>query len=56
MAKVKVKAIKNYSDIVLHRIVEKDEVLEVDKARADHLVNEGMVKVIKATGETKESE
>lgn len=42
----KIKAIKRYSDIVLKRIVEKDEMLEVSEARAEHLVKEGMVEII----------
>lgn len=42
----KIKAIKRYSDIVLKRIVEKDEMLEVSEARAEHLVKEGMAEII----------
>lgn len=49
---MKVKAIKRYSDIRLHKVIEPGTVLEVDEARADHLVKEGMVEILKETGKT----
>lgn len=55
---MKVKCIKRYSDVCLKKIIEKDEILEVDKARAKHLVNEGCVEIVKeskkAAGKGKE--
>ena len=44
---MKVKCIKRYSDVRLNKIIEVGEVLEVDKARAKHLVNEGCVEIVK---------
>ena len=49
---MKVKAIKRYSDIRLHKVIEPGTVLEVEEARADHLVKEGMVEILKETGKT----
>ena len=43
---MKVKVIKRYSDIRLHKVIESGTVLEVDEARADHLVKEGMAGVV----------
>lgn len=42
----KIKVIKRYSDVVLKRIVEKDEELTVSEARAAHLVKEGMAEIV----------
>lgn len=44
---IKVKVIKRYNDVVLNKIKEKDEVFEASKERAEHLVKEGMVEIIK---------
>lgn len=44
---MKVKVIKRYSDVVLNEIKEKDEIFDVSKERAEHLVKEGMVEIIK---------
>lgn len=44
---MKVKCIKRYSDVRLNKIIEVGEVLEVDKDRAKHLVNEGCVEIVK---------
>lgn len=49
---IKVKVIKQYNDVVLNKIKEKDEVFEVSKERAEHLVKEGMVEIIKEGKET----
>lgn len=49
---MKVKAIKRYSDIRLHKVIEPGTVLEVDEARADRLLKEGMVEILKETGKT----
>ena len=53
---MKVKVIKRYNDVVLNKIKEKDEneseVFEVSKERAEHLVKEGMVEIIKEGKET----
>ena len=49
---MKVKAIKRYSDVRLNKVIEPGTVLEVDEARADHLVKEGMVEILKETGKT----
>ena len=43
---MKVKVIKRYSDIRLHKVIESGTVLEVDEARADHLVKEGMAEIV----------
>lgn len=55
---MKVKCIKRYSDVRLNKIVEVGEVLEVNEARAKHLVNEGCVEIVqeseKAAGKGKE--
>ena len=55
---MKVKCIKRYSDVCLKKIIEKDEILEVDKARAEHLVKEGVAEIVqeseKAAGKGKE--
>lgn len=55
---MKVKCIKRYSDVCLKKIIEKDEILEVDKARAKHLVREGVAEIVKesekAAGKGKE--
>lgn len=48
----KVKVIKRYNDVVLNKIKEKDEAFEVSKERAEHLVKEGMVEIIKEGKET----
>lgn len=44
---VKVKAIKRYHDMTLKKIIEKDTEFEVSKARADYLVKQGMVEILK---------
>ena len=44
---MKVKCIKRYSDVRLNKIVEAGTVLEVDKARAEHLVREGVAEKVK---------
>ena len=49
---VKVKVIKRYSDIRLHKVIESGTVLEVDEARADHLVREGMAEIVKEPAKT----
>lgn len=49
---LKVKVIKRYNDVALNEIKEKDEVFEVNKERAEHLVKEGMVEIIKEGKET----
>ena len=36
---MKVKVVKRYNDVVLNKIKEKDEVFEVSKERAEHLVS-----------------
>lgn len=46
---MKVKCIKRYSDVRLNKIIEAGTVLEVDKARADHLVHEGVAEIVKET-------
>lgn len=46
---MKVKCTKRYSDIRLNKIIEAGTVLEVDKARADHLVHEGVAEIVKET-------
>nr|UVY39342.1 MAG: hypothetical protein [Bacteriophage sp.]UWF98208.1 MAG: hypothetical protein [Bacteriophage sp.] len=50
MKEVKVKCIKRYSDVRLNKIIEAGTVLEVEKARAEHLIHEGVAEI------TKESE
>lgn len=53
---IKVKVIKRYNDVVLNKIKEKDEVFEVvSKERAEHLVKEGMVEIIKEGKETQKN-
>ena len=47
---MKVKGIKRYSDVRLNKIIEAGTVLEVEKARAEHLIHEGVAEI------TKESE
>lgn len=49
---LKVKVIKRYNDVALNEIKEKDEVFEVSKERAEHLVKESMVEIIKEGKET----
>ena len=49
---MKVKAIKRHSDIRLHKVIESGTVLEVDEARADHLVKEGMAEIVKEPAKT----
>lgn len=44
---MKVKCTKRYSDVRLNKIIEAGTVLEVDKARADHLVHEGVAEIVK---------
>lgn len=44
-----VKCIKRYSDVRLNKIIEAGTVLEVDKARAEHLVREGVAEIVKET-------
>lgn len=46
---MKVKCIKRYSDVRLNKIVEAGTVLEVDKARAEHLVRGGVAEKVKET-------
>lgn len=46
---MKVKCIKRYSDVRLNEIIEAETVLEVDKARAEHLVREGVAEIVKET-------
>lgn len=52
---MKVKVIKRYNDVVLNKIKEKDEVFEASKERAEHLVKEGMVEIIKEGKETQKN-
>ena len=47
---MKIKAIKRYSDIRLHKVIESGTVLDV--ARADHLVKEGMAEIVKESAKT----
>lgn len=49
---MKVKVIKRYSDIRLHKVIESGTVLEVDEARADHLVKEEMAEIVKEPAKT----
>lgn len=49
---MKVKAIKRYSDVRLHKVIYPSTVLEVDEARAKHLVHEGVAEVVKETVKT----
>ena len=49
VSRMKVKCIKRYSDVRLNKIIEAGTVLEVDKARADHLVHEGVAEIAKET-------
>ena len=49
---IKIKAIKRYSDIRLHKVIEPGTVLDVDEARADHLVKEGMAEIVKEPAKT----
>jgi hypothetical protein len=44
---VKVKCIKRYSDVRLNKIIEAGTVLEVEKARAEHLIHEGVAEIAK---------
>ena len=46
---LKVKCIKRYNDIRLHKTIEIGTVLDVDEARANHLIHEGMVEIVKET-------
>ncbi len=48
----KVKVIQKYSDIVLKKIMKEGTVFEVDDKRADHLVKQGMVEVVKQPKKT----
>ena len=43
---MKVKCIKRYNDVSLHKTLEIGAVLEVDEARANYLIHEGMVEII----------
>ena len=52
MRTLKVKVIKRYNDVALNEIKETAEVFEVSKERAEHLVKEGMVEIIKEGKET----
>ena len=49
---MKVKVIKRYSDIRLHKVIEPGTVLEVDEARTDHLVKEGMADIVMEPAKT----
>ena len=49
---MKIKAIKRYSDIRLHKVIEPGTVLDVDEARAEHLVREGMAEIVKEPAKT----
>lgn len=56
---VKVKAIKRYHDLKQKKIIEpgkKGDTFEVTKERADHLVKQGMVKIIENDGKEKTGE
>nr|WP_182474205.1 hypothetical protein [uncultured Blautia sp.] len=44
---MKVKCIKRYSDVRLNKIIEAGTVLEVEKARAEHLIHEGVAEIAK---------
>mgnify|MGYP003280308992 CR=1 FL=1 len=44
---MKVKCIKRYNDVWLHKTIEPGTVLEIDEARANHLVHEGMAEIVK---------
>lgn len=46
---MKVKCTKRYSDVRLSKIIEAGTVLEVDKARAEHLIHEGVAEKVKET-------
>ena len=46
---MKIKCIKRYRDVRLNKIIEAGTVLEVDKARAEHLVHEGVAEKVKET-------
>ena len=48
----KVTAIKRYSDVRLNKVIEPGTILDVDEARAKHLVHEGMAEILKETGKT----
>ena len=52
---MKIKAIKRYSDIRLHKVIEPGTVLEVDEARADHLVKEGMAEALTKSPKVREN-
>ena len=47
MKEEKVKCIKRYSDVRLNKIIEAGTVLEVEKARAEHLIHEGVAEIAK---------
>ena len=51
---MKVKCIKRYSDVRLNKIIEVGTVLEVDQARAEHLVHEGVAELVKETAKAAE--
>ena len=56
---VKVKALKRFNDVaekkgVKNVIRKKDDVFEVDKKRAEHLVEQKMVEVIKTSANQKD--
>ena len=46
---MKAKAVKKYSDIVLKRVVEKDEVIDVTESRGKYLQEQGMAEIIEDT-------
>ena len=50
---MKVKCIKRYSDVRLNKIIEAGTVMEVDKARADHLVHEGVAELVEKAAQGK---
>lgn len=54
--KSKVKCIEAYKDLVLDRLVEKDETLIMDKDRAEHLIGLNLVELVEVIKENKPEE
>jgi len=57
MADAEVKAVKTYNDLRQNKVIgPKDNSFRVSKERADHLVNQGMVEIVKTvTAKAKEA-
>lgn len=55
---MRVKVIKRYNDMVLHKIQEVDTEFETEEKRAEHLVEEGVAEILKkpASKVSKENE